>query len=151
MQTEVVKHSSSFTIGSKLRDYMLLVKMNLTVMVVFSAVISYLLAPRVPFIWSRIMLIALGGLLITGSANAVYQIVEKDTDALMKRTATRPVASGSMSTQEAWIFALIALIAGLFILARYFNLTSALIALASWFMYAYMYTPMKKVSSYSVL
>ena len=151
MQTEVVKHSSSFTIGSKLRDYMLLVKMSLTVMVVFSAVISYLMAPGVPILWWRILLFALGGFLVTGSANAVNQIVEKDSDALMKRTAKRPVASGSMSTREAWTFAVLALLAGLIILARFFNLTSAVIAMVSWFLYAYMYTPMKKVSSYSVL
>ena len=120
-------------------------------MVVFSAVVSYLLAPQVQFYWPRILLIALGGFLVTGSANAVNQIVEKDTDAMMKRTAKRPVASGAMSEQEAWIFAIISLIAGIFILAWYFNFTSAAIALSSWFMYAYMYTPMKKVSSYSVL
>ena len=151
MKTEAVKQSSSFTIGGKLREYMLLVKMSLSIMVVFSAVVSYLLAPQVQFFWQRILLIALGGFLVTGSANAVNQIVEKDTDALMKRTAKRPVASGVMSSQEAWLFAIITLIAGLFILGWYFNLTSAIIALASWFMYAYMYTPMKKVSSYSVL
>jgi len=151
MQKDEVKQSSSFTIGSKLKDYMLLVKMSLSIMVVFSAVVSYLLAPHVQFFWPRILLIALGGFLVTASANAVNQIVEKDTDALMKRTAKRPVASGTMKAQEAWTFAIASLILGLFILGFYFNLTSALIAFASWFMYAYMYTPMKKVSSFSVL
>ena len=151
MELEIVKQSSSFTVGSKIRDYMTLVKMSLSIMVVFSAVVSYLLAPQVQFMWSRILLIAVGGFLVTGSANAVNQVMEKDTDALMKRTAKRPVASGSMSQREAWTFAIITLAAGLFILGWYFNLTSAIIALASWFMYAYMYTPMKKVSSYSVL
>jgi protoheme IX farnesyltransferase len=151
MKIEAVKHSSSFTIGSKLREYMMLVKMSLSIMVVFSAVASYLLAPQVQFFWPRILLIALGGFLVTGSANAVNQIMEKDTDAMMKRTAKRPVASGAMGEREAWTFAIITLIGGLFILGWYFNLTSAVIALASWFMYAYMYTPMKKVSSYSVL
>ena len=151
MQKDEVKLSSSFTIGGKLKDYMLLVKMSLSIMVVFSAVVSYLLAPHVQFSWPRILLIALGGFLVTASANAVNQIVEKDTDALMKRTAKRPVASGAMKAQEAWTFAIASLILGLFILGFYFNLTSALIAFASWFMYAYMYTPMKKVSSFSVL
>jgi protoheme IX farnesyltransferase len=140
METEIVKRSSSFTVGSKLRDYMMLVKMSLSIMVVFSAVVSYLLAPHVQFSWQRILLIAVGGFLVTGSANAVNQVVEKDTDALMKRTAKRPVASGAMSPQEAWAFAIVSLMAGLFILGWYFNLTSAVIALASWFMYAYVYT-----------
>ena len=151
MQTQAVKHSASFALSSKIRDYMLLVKTSLTTMVVFSAVISYLLVPGVLFYWPRILLLALGGFLVTGSANAVNQILERDTDALMKRTAKRPLVSGNMSVAEAWIFALVALTCGLLILSSLFNLTSAFIALVSWFMYAYMYTPMKKVSSYSVL
>jgi protoheme IX farnesyltransferase len=130
---------------------MTLVKMSLTIMVVFSAVISYLLAPHVQFAWLRILLIAIGGFLVTGSANAVNQAMEKETDAMMKRTSRRPVASGAMSEREAWMFAIVALAAGLFILGWNFNLTSAIIALASWFAYAYMYTPMKKVSPFSVL
>ncbi len=120
-------------------------------MVVFSAVVSYLLAPGVPFLWWKVILFALSGLLVTGSANAVNQIVEKDTDAMMKRTASRPVASGRMTKQEAWVFAILALLSGILLLAFYFNLVAAAIALLSWFVYAYMYTPMKKVSSFSVL
>ena len=151
MQTEIVTHSSSFTIGSKLRDYMQLVKFSLSFMVAFSAVVCYLLAPGISFDWGRIMLLFAGGLLVTGSANTVNQVVEKDSDAKMMRTAKRPVASGRMSGTEAWLFAIVALALGLFILGFYFNLTSAIISLVSWFMYAYMYTPMKKVSSFSVL
>ena len=98
MMVETVKQTSSFTIASKVRDYMLLIKFSLSFMVVFSAVVSYLLAPKiVAYDWGMIMLLFVGGLLVTGSANAVNQVVEKDTDALMNRTAKRPVASGRMS------------------------------------------------------
>lgn len=152
LQQDSVKHTSSFTIASKIRDYMLLVKFSLSFMVVFSAVISYLLAPRVvAYDWTMIMLLFVGGLLVTGSANAVNQVMEKDTDAMMKRTAKRPIASGRMSSSEGWAFAILSLILGLFILYVYFNALSALIALVSWFLYAFMYTPLKKVSSISVL
>jgi protoheme IX farnesyltransferase len=151
MQQEMVKQNSSFTVAGKVRDYMLLIKFSLSFMVVFSAVISYLLAPKVvAYDWSRIILLFIGGMLVTGSANAVNQIVEKDTDALMKRTAKRPVASGRMSATEAWAFAIIALVAGLFILAD-FSWLAAGLALVSWFIYAYMYTPLKKVSAVAVL
>jgi protoheme IX farnesyltransferase len=152
MQQESVKSSSSFTIASKVRDYMLLIKFSLSFMVVFSAVISYLLAPNiVSYDWGMIILLFIGGLLVTGSANAVNQVVEKDTDALMKRTAKRPIASGRMSQSEGWVFAAISLIAGLFILYYFFNALSALMAFFSWFIYAFLYTPLKKVSSISVL
>ncbi len=152
MSKETVKQKSSFTIAGKLSDYRLLIKFSLSFMVAFSSVISYLLAPKVvAYDWSMIILLFTGGLLVTGSANAVNEIAEKDTDALMKRTANRPLASGRMSTAEAWTAALVMLVAGMFILWNYFNLLSAVMALVSWFVYAFMYTPLKKVSSVSVL
>lgn len=152
MQEVTVKQTSSFTIASKLKDYMVLIKFSLSFMVVFSAVISYLLAPRiVQYDWSMIILLFIAGMLVTGSANAVNQVVEKDTDSKMKRTAKRPVAAGRMSEKEAWTFAILALAGGLIILAYFFNLLSASVALFSWFIYAFMYTPLKKVSSVSVI
>ena len=152
MSKETVKQKSSFTIAGKLSDYRLLIKFSLSFMVAFSSVISYLLAPKVvAYDWSMIILLFIGGLLVTGSANAVNEIAEKDTDALMKRTANRPLASGRMSTTEAWTAATVMLLVGMFILWNYFNLLSAIIALVSWFVYAFMYTPLKKVSSISVL
>jgi protoheme IX farnesyltransferase len=144
--------TSSFTIASKIRDYMMLIKFSLSFMVVFSAVVSYLLAPKVvEYDWLMIILLFTAGLLITGSANAVNQVVEKDTDALMKRTAKRPVASGRMSVTEGWAFAIVAGIAGAVILWYFFNSLAAVIAAVSWFVYAFMYTPLKKISSVSVL
>jgi protoheme IX farnesyltransferase len=147
-----MKDNSSFTFASKIRDYMMLIKFSLSFMVVFSSVVSYLLAPNVvEYDWLMIMLLFVAGLLVTGSANAVNQVVEKDTDALMKRTAKRPIASGRMSEEEGWTFAAISGIAGVLILAYFFNWLSAGIAAFSWFVYAFMYTPLKKVSSVSVL
>lgn len=152
MMQEAVKQSSSFTIASKVRDYMLLIKFSLSFMVVFSAVVSYLLAPKiVAYDWGMIILLFTGGLLVTGSANAVNQVVEKDTDAMMNRTAKRPVASGRMTPAEGWAFAIVAGLAGVFILWYFFNGLSAVIAAFSWFVYAFMYTPLKKVSAVSVL
>ena len=86
----------------KIKDYLLLIKPSLSIMVVFSSVISYLLAPRVEYNWVMILLLFAGGMLVTGSANAINQVVEKDTDAQMKRTSTRPVAAGRMSVGEGW-------------------------------------------------
>jgi len=131
---------------------MMLIKFSLSFMVVFSAVVSYLLAPKiVRYDWLMIIVLFVAGLLVTGSANAVNQVVEKDTDALMKRTAKRPIASGRMSAAEGWVFAAIAGFVGVVLLAYFFNLLSAGIAAFSWFVYGFMYTPLKKVSSISVL
>ena len=57
----------------------------------FQLCVCYLLAPNVTFDLSSVILLFIAGMLITGSANAINQAVEKDTDALMKRTADRPV------------------------------------------------------------
>src|SRR5437773_6497221 len=82
---------------NKLKDYFQLIKPSLSIMVVFSSLVSYLLAPKiVQYDWTMIVLFFIGGLLVTGSANAINQVIEKDTDAMMKRTAKRPLASGRM-------------------------------------------------------
>jgi len=137
---------------NKIKDYVQLVKLSLSIMVVFSSVISYLLAPKVvEYDWVMIFLLFAGGMLVTGSANAINQVVEKDTDAVMKRTAKRPVASGRMSIQEGWAFAIITGLLGVFILGYYFNWLAAALAAFSLFLYAFIYTPLKKVNSIAVL
>ncbi len=145
-------YKSESVLINKIRDYFQLIKPSLSIMVVFSSVISYLLAPKVvQYDWKMILLLFIGGLLVTGSANAINQVVEKDTDAMMKRTAKRPVAAGRMTEKEAWSFAVITGVLGIFILGNYFNWLSAGIALLSLFLYAFIYTPLKKVSSISVI
>jgi protoheme IX farnesyltransferase len=141
--------------GNKVKDYLQLVKPSLSIMVVFSSVVSFLLVPGVQDVysspWLMSALLFLGGMLVTGSANAINQVVEKDTDALMKRTATRPIASGRMSVGEGWAFAVICGVAGVGILGFYFNVLSAVLAALSLFLYAFIYTPLKKVSAIAVL
>jgi protoheme IX farnesyltransferase len=134
------------------KSYWQLIKPSLSIMVVFSSVISYLLAPKVvAYDWKMILLLFTGGLLVTGSANAINQVVEKDTDAIMKRTAKRPVASGKLSVQQGWAFAILAGASGVFMLGYYFNWLSASLAAFSLFLYAFIYTPLKKVSAMAVL
>lgn len=144
--------SLSITIVSKVKDYFQLMKFTLSFTVVFSCVVCYLLTPNiVTYDWKMIVLLFIAGMLIAGSANAINQAVEKDTDAVMKRTKTRPVAAGRMSAKEAYLFALIAGVIGSLMMWYYFNLSSALLSAFSLFLYAYIYTPLKKINSVSVL
>ncbi|HEX4957055.1 MAG TPA: heme o synthase [Lacibacter sp.] len=136
----------------KVDDYKQLVKFTLSFTVVFSSVISYMLAPNVvEFDWKSIVLLFIGGMLVTGSANAFNQITEKDTDAVMKRTGNRPVAAGRMSVNEAGAFAFAAAIIGSLILGLYFNWYAAGLSLLSLFIYSFVYTPLKKINSVAVL
>ncbi len=138
--------------NNKLKDYLQLTKPSLNIMVVFSSVICYLLAPGVvEYNWMMILLLFIGGFLVTGSANAMNMAIEKDTDAVMKRTANRPVAAGRMKVEEAWIFAAITGAAGVFILGYFFNWLSAGLGAFSLFLYAFVYTPLKKVNAIAVL
>ena len=152
MKDIVINTYSERVLMNKFRDYSQLIKPSLSIMVVFSSVISYLLAPKVvEYDWKMIALLFIAGLLVTGSANAINQVVEKDTDAMMKRTAKRPVAAGRMTEREGWAFAVVTGVIGVFMLGNFFNWLSAGIALFSLFLYAFIYTPLKKVSSISVL
>jgi protoheme IX farnesyltransferase len=147
--------NSSFNIGNKIKDYLKLIKVSLSIMVVFSSVLSFLLVPDLDekFVnpLQMALLLAIGGLLVTGSANAINQAVEKNTDAVMKRTSNRPVAAGRMSVTEAWMFAIITGAIGVYIIGNFFNWTSACLAAFSLFLYAFIYTPLKKVNAIAVL
>jgi protoheme IX farnesyltransferase len=151
MQQNEVKGSIASKVSSKLKDYQQLMKFTLSFTVVFSSVVCYLLVPDIEFDIISVLLLFVGGLLVTGAANAINQIAEKDTDAMMKRTASRPVASGRMTVDEASTFAVLAAVFGIFIIGLWFNWTAAGISGFSLFLYGFIYTPLKKVHSISVL
>lgn len=144
-------HSVSYTLASKVKDYFILIKFTLSFMVVFSCVVCYLLAPNIQFNLASVILLFFAGMCVTGSANAINQTVERKTDALMKRTADRPVAAGRMTVNEAWTFAIIIGAVGIAVMWYWFNFASAIISLFSLFLYAFIYTPLKRVNSISVL
>ena len=150
-----IANSTYFALAVKVKDYFLLIKFTLSFMVVFSTIVSFLIAPNeLHYVRSKVisvLLLFVGGMLITGSANAINQVLEKDTDALMKRTANRPVASGRMSVNEATAFSIVTGLTGLLIFAFWFNYQSALLGLFSLFLYGFIYTPLKKVNSVAVL
>ena len=144
-------NKAGFSWSGKIKDYRELIKFTLSITVVFSSVMSYLLVPQISFDLKMVLLLTLGGLLVTGSANAINQITERNSDALMKRTAGRPLAAGRMSVQEGWTVAISSAIIGVGIMWYFFNWQSALLSAFSLFVYAFIYTPLKKVSAISVL
>ncbi|MCY7422938.1 MAG: heme o synthase [Chitinophagaceae bacterium] len=141
----------SLKLATKVKDYFQLIKFTLSFTVVFSCVVCYLLAPGITYNLKMVILLFLAGMLVTGSANAINQAVEKDTDAMMKRTGKRPVAAGRMSQQEAYTFAFITGLLGVLMMWQFFNLASAVLSAFSLFLYAFIYTPLKKVNSIAVL
>ncbi len=135
-------------LGQKIRDYKELVKFRLALSVVFSACTAYVLGVDV-FLWSDFLILALGGFFITGSANALNQVLEKETDKLMVRTRLRPLPAGRMEMSEAVLFAGLFGAIGILLLA-YFNPATAALGAFSLVCYAFIYTPMKRVSPAAV-
>ncbi len=150
MYTKVAARDQvSPSIRQKLADYGTLVKFRLNVLVVFSAVMAYMIAgDRIN--WIGALVLGLGGFLVTGAANALNQVLERDTDSLMKRTENRPIATGRMSVSEGVMAAGFMSLFGILLLSM-FNPWAALLGTISLIIYAFVYTPMKKVSSLAVL
>lgn len=134
---------------AKISDYLQLVKVRLTMSVVFSAGIGYVLASDIINIFNFSLLL-LGGFFTTGAANGLNQIFEKDLDKLMTRTGNRPVASGRLSVLEAYAVSLILGLLGAFILNYFFNFLASMIGVISIIIYAFIYTPLKQHSRIAV-
>ena len=132
------------------QDYLALTKLRLSLLVGFSAVLGYMMAADKPYIPGQLALFALGGLLITGAANAVNQVLEVQFDRLMKRTGNRPLPTGRISKERAIVFVAVLLFAGLFMQTLWFNPLTAGISFVSFLLYGFVYTPLKRVGSIAV-
>ena len=137
------------SIIAKVKDYNQLLKMRLTLLVVFSSAMGYLYASSGTIEWAAFIGLLLGGFLITGSSNAFNQAYEKDIDAKMKRTKDRPVPDGRMSFKESMIFAFFIGFFGFLLLLKLTNPLCALISLFALVSYVFLYTPMKRTTHLS--
>ena len=137
------------SIGQKISDFIALTKPRLASLVVFSSVAGYFMAD-VTFSLDVFLLLVFGGIFVTGSSNGFNQILEKEQDAVMKRTQNRPLPQNRLSQKEAFIFSLIIGLLGLAMLYA-INLTTFILGFSALVSYVIMYTPMKKVSPLAVL
>jgi protoheme IX farnesyltransferase len=130
-------------------DLGLLVKFKLSLMVVFSSLAGYIIFAREQFDWLNFILLGLGGMFITFSANAINQVLERDFDKLMIRTMNRPLADGRMTISFAVLLAgLFATSGALFLFV--INSLAATLGMLSLVLYAFVYTPLKRYSTLAV-
>jgi len=141
---------SRVSIGAKLRDYHQLAKTRLTFTVVLSAIFGFLIAAGTGTEMADLWALGIGGFLVVASANGINQIIEKDFDKLMERTNNRPVATNRMSVSEASLFCLITGISGVFMLGYFLNDLSGWLGLFALLSYAFLYTPLKRISPIAV-
>jgi len=98
----------------------------------------------------RLLTAMLGTALVVASANALNMYIERDTDALMRRTAARPLPSGRLAPEVALWFALACGVVGLSVLALFVNLASAGLAFVALASYVLAYTPLKRSTGYAL-
>ena len=141
----------------KLKYYFQLLKFRLSITVVFSAVAGYFLGTDL-FLTEELLYLIFGGLLVTGSANGFNQILERDYDKIMTRTAKRPLPLKNLKLSEAVFFSMIIGFIGLYLLnfikpeGSYFGYLSksSLFGLISMLLYVFSYTPLKRLSTVSI-
>ena len=145
------------SLKNTLFHYSQLLKIGLSTSVVFSAVAGYLLGLEV-FSCSTFCCLVVGGFLVTGSANGFNQILEKEQDKLMERTAIRPLPKGNLTRLQAFTFSVIMGLLGILLLnfinpdGSYFGLLSksATFGLLSIALYVLAYTPLKRYSPLTI-
>ncbi len=151
MKESAIHINSLHLVKLKFADYVKLIKLRLTLMVVFSAGIGFVIFGYQSIIWKDLLILLFSGLCITGSANGINQIIERKLDALMTRTNNRPLATGRISPVEAAIITGVMGVLGGLLLGFYINMLSAFIGIASLIIYAFIYTPLKRVTRLSVI
>ncbi|MEY3397702.1 MAG: hypothetical protein RL220_296 [Bacteroidota bacterium] len=134
---------------SRIRDIATLYKMRLSLIVVLSAFLGYLMGAE-EFRWEVLLTLILGGLLLTGGSNGLNQVLERQWDALMHRTMNRPIPTGRLTPTEAAVISVLSAAIGIVSLWVVINPASGILGLFSFFSYVFIYTPLKRVSSLSV-
>jgi heme o synthase len=142
--------SSELGTTSLITEIGLLIKFRLTLTVVITSVLGYLIAIKQGGYSAEMLgLLAIGGFLITSAANIINEVLEKDYDALMKRTSVRPLVTGRFKTSSAVLAGGLSCLIGVSLLAL-INPLTAMIGMISFVLYAFVYTPLKRISTISV-
>ncbi len=151
MKSNVVDAAAIPVARSRSADFVTLAKPRLNLLVVASAAAGYAMAGGDTANVLTMVAVTLGTGLVAAGASAFNQIIEKEPDALMRRTRQRPMADGRLRTGEAAAFATALALAGAGLLIVGANLLSAVVALATLIIYAAIYTPLKRHTSFATV
>ena len=136
--------------AEKAKAYYELLKPRLSFLVVFSSGFGYALANQATINWITFGLFILAGFLVSGASVTINQVIEQKYDAIMKRTHRRPIPSGRISDVEATWFSILTGIAGVGLMYIVTNPLTTALSLLSLLLYAFVYTPLKRVGSIAV-
>ena len=139
--------SDVYDVRTRLASFVALTKPRISVMVLVTVATGYVLGNVGPLDPVRMLLAMVGTAMVAGGASVWNQILERDRDARMKRTANRPIPSGKVSMAEATAFGTALGFAGVGILALGANVLSSAVAVATFLLYVAVYTPLKPITS----
>ena len=139
-------HSATTTAGESSRPalYLALTKPDVSFLVVLTTIAGYALGTRGPLDWLRMAHTVFGTTLIAAGTSALNHYFERDTDGLMRRTASRPLPSGQLAPREALWFAASLLAFGTSYLALATNALATLLGVSTSILYLCAYTPLKR-------
>lgn len=135
----------------KAGDFSELIKARLTLLVLVTTAVGYYMAARPPIHLRGFIDVMFGTAAAAAGAAALNQWWERQVDALMQRTRTRPVPAGRMSANEALIVGSAMSIFGVIYLVYACNVFSAVLAATTILIYIFAYTPLKRVSTFNTL
>ncbi|WP_420385830.1 heme o synthase [Roseivirga sp.] len=138
------------TVSQKVKAFVELMKMRLSLLVAFSSAFGYALAMGGRVDWLQLAALFVGGWLVSGASCTVNQVLEKDYDKLMKRTQTRPLPTERLNNSESLWFAAFTALAGILLLWTSTNLLTVSLAVLSMILYSFVYTPLKRVGPIAV-
>lgn len=142
--------NSQLAFAQRARAFMELMKMRLSFLVAFSSAFGYVLGMGGAVNWVQLVMLFLGGWLVSGASCTINQVLEKDYDKLMKRTESRPLPTERLTNSESLWFATFIGLAGFLILFQYTNWMTTGLAFLSMLLYSFVYTPLKRVGPIAV-
>jgi protoheme IX farnesyltransferase len=137
--------------GTRSRDFVALAKPRLNMLVVASSLAGYAMAAGEPLGFIRVCALLAGTGFVAGGASAFNQVMERDLDALMRRTRTRPLPAHRLQPLEGLLFATAITLAGVLLIVASSNLLAGGVALATLVIYVAIYTPLKRRTSFSTV
>jgi protoheme IX farnesyltransferase len=138
-------------ITSKLKDFYVLTKPEVNLLILMTTSAGYYLASTGPFRFWGLVNTLVGTLLVASGTATLNQWMERGWDAQMRRTANRPLPSGRLSASQALWFGVLLSVAGGIYLALFVNALASILALSTLLSYLLIYTPLKRKSSLCTL
>jgi protoheme IX farnesyltransferase len=152
MNSEVkALETTSIRTRARVLDYIELMKPELTGLSVLTALCGFYLATIGDMNYWLFLHVAFGTLLIGGGAGALNQYIERNYDALMKRTERRPLPAGRLLPSEVLSFGIIISVIGIIQLSLFVNVLTGFLGALTWTTYLFLYTPLKRVTSLSTV